>query len=39
MLVFIIVLPWIQAMYKTDFCQLEMLLENDIQFELSNYIK
>ena len=33
MLVFTIVLPWIEAMYKTDFCQLEMILENDKQFK------
>jgi len=33
MLMFIDVLPWIQAMYKIGFCQLEMILENDKQFE------
>jgi len=26
-------LPWIRVMYKTDFCQLEMILENDQQVE------
>ena len=39
MLVFTIVLPWIEAMYKTDFCQLEMILENDKQFETIPNIK
>jgi len=35
MVVFINVLPWIQTMYKTDFCQ----LENDKQFETESIIK
>ena len=39
MLVFINVLPWIQTMYTTDFCQLEMILENDKQFETIPNIK
>ena len=35
MVVFINVLPWIQTMYKTDFCQ----LKNDKQFETESIIK
>ena len=30
MLVFTIVLPWIEAMYKSDFCQLKMINSSNL---------